>query len=187
MYASTAVVVQLRRVHLKSQKKAMTPLLRKCLNSILDVKLATRIKVGNLIFLCTSCAVNLRAWITGSRPSMPFAVPMAWRELKIMVQTVISCWQMFWADHYQNDDSLSVGLPNPRAVLTIGDVGETVTKETEDCIDPDFQPLQCREPHLITQRELKFNDLVRDWNSLKESRGIAGLSASGMEFAGTRN
>src|ERR1043165_5524639 len=57
------------------------------------------------------------------------------------------------------DNSLSVGLSNPRAVLTIGDVGETVTKETEDCysIDPDFQPLQCGEPHLITQRELKFN------------------------------
>src|SRR5688572_5130552 len=59
-------------------------------------------------------------------------------------------------------DSLSVGLPNSRAVLTIGDVGETVTKEIEDCIDPDFQSLQCRESHLITQRELKFNDLVRD-------------------------
>ena len=61
-----------------------------------------------------------------------------------------------------HDDSLSVGLPNPRAVLTIGDVGETVTKETEDCIDLDFQPLECREPHLLTQPELKFNDLVRD-------------------------
>ena len=59
-------------------------------------------------------------------------------------------------------DSLSVGLPNPRSVLTIGDVGETVTKETEYCIDPDFQSLQCRESHLITQRELKFNDLVRN-------------------------
>jgi hypothetical protein len=45
------------------------------------------------------------------------------------------------------DDSLSVGLPNPWAVLTIGDVGEAVTKKTEDCIDPDFQPLLCREPH----------------------------------------
>jgi len=61
-----------------------------------------------------------------------------------------------------NDDSLPVGLPNPRAVFTIGDIGENVKKGTEDCIDPDFQPLQCREPHLITQPELKFNNLVRD-------------------------
>ena len=61
-----------------------------------------------------------------------------------------------------HDDSLPVGLPNPRAVFTIGDIGENAKKGTEDCIDPDFQPLQCREPHLITQPELKFNNLVRD-------------------------
>src|ERR1043165_8696455 len=80
-----------------------------------------------------------------------------------------------------HDDSRSVGLPNPRAVFTIGDVGETVTKETEDCIDPGLQPLQCRESHLIiiTQRELKFNDLVMDGNSLTGQEELLGSRLQG--------
>jgi len=87
MYAPTAVVPQ--RVHLKILKEGDNSLVKKAY----ELYFGDQDKGWIPKICCTSCAVNLRAWITGSRPgrpSMPFAIPMTRRELKIMFQTVIS-------------------------------------------------------------------------------------------------
>ena len=39
---------------------------------------------------CTVCYSGLTQWLSGKRNSMPFAVPMVWREQKIIMQTAIS-------------------------------------------------------------------------------------------------
>ena len=42
-------------------------------------------------FTCATCAMCLRNWLNGSRKSMPFAVPMIWREQKDHVNDCYFC------------------------------------------------------------------------------------------------
>lgn len=74
MYAPTAVVLQ--RVHLKISKEGDNSLVKKAYELYFEYKVGDQDKGWIPQICCTSCAVNLRAWITGSRPSMPFAIPM---------------------------------------------------------------------------------------------------------------
>ena len=79
MYASTAVALQ--RVHLQISKEGDNSLVKKAHELYFGYKADDQDKGWNPLdrpipqICCTSCAVNLRAWITGSRPSMPFAIP----------------------------------------------------------------------------------------------------------------
>jgi len=71
-----AVVLQLRRFHLKISNEGDDSLVKKAYELYFGYKVGDQDKGWVPKICCTSCAVNLRAWITGYRPSMPFAIPM---------------------------------------------------------------------------------------------------------------
>lgn len=141
---------------------------------------------------CASCATSLRAWLKGMRPSMPFAIPMIWREQKDHVTDCYFC--MTNVSGYSSKNRKLIEYPNLESAmrpvphdesLPVPNASEVWTLEDEEAMldepvqmeaagDPDFVPSTSSEPHLISQSEL--NDLVRD----------LGLSKSQAELLGSR-
>ena len=66
----------------KSQLRNMTPLVKKGYEKYFGCMLGDQDKSWAPHFTCSTCAMFLRNWLNGSRKSMPFAVPMIWREQK---------------------------------------------------------------------------------------------------------
>ena len=66
----------------KTQKVSMTPLVKKAYELYFGCKVGDQDKVWAPHICCKHCAVNLRGWVQGTALSMPFAVPMVWREQK---------------------------------------------------------------------------------------------------------
>ena len=66
----------------KNQKVRITALVKKAYELYFGCKIGDQDKSWAPHICCKICAVGLRGWVNGSRPSMPFAVPMVWREQK---------------------------------------------------------------------------------------------------------
>ncbi|KAL4703573.1 hypothetical protein ACJJTC_001593 [Scirpophaga incertulas] len=101
---------------------------------------------------CVSCHVTLIQWLKGNRSSMPFAVPMAWREPTNHFNDCYFC------------------LTNTE-VRRWSETAELL----ENTIDPTYIP-PSSEPHLIQQNEL--NDLARDLGLSKQQSELLELWAA---------
>ena len=66
----------------KTKKVRITALVKKACELYFGCKIEDQDKSVAPHVCCKICAVILRGWVKGSRPSMPFAVPMVWREQK---------------------------------------------------------------------------------------------------------
>ena len=145
-------------------------------------------------YLLQNCPINLRGWMKGSKPSMPFAVPMVWHEQKDHHTDWYFCWTKISGVSFKHRKSIqypnlpsamkpvqhgdNLPIPKPPANWTLesgdDDDDERVVAEnmdTEGDNDPDFHPPESY-PHLITQPEL--NDLVRDLNLSKRQSELLG-------------
>ena len=67
-------------VTLKVHRRNMTSLVGKAYELYFQCKIGDQDKAWAPHYSCARCAVGLRSWLKGSRKSMPFAVPMVWRE-----------------------------------------------------------------------------------------------------------
>lgn len=69
-------------VTFKSQKRNITPLIRKAYNLYFGCKVGDQDKKWAPHICCNTCTNCLRDCLNGKSRSMPFAVPMVWREPK---------------------------------------------------------------------------------------------------------
>lgn len=178
----------------KTQKVSITPLVKKAYELYFGCKVGDQDKMWAPHICCKNCAVSLRGWVKGSRPSMPFAVPMVWREQKDHYTDCYFCLTKISGVSFKHrksiqypnlpsamrpvphDDNLPVPKPPADWTLESGDDDddERAVAENMDTggdTDPDFQPPESH-PHLITQPEL--NDLVRDLNLSKRQSELLG-------------
>ena len=133
--------------------------------------------------------MNLRAWLNGVRKSMPFAIPMIWREPKnhstyyYFCTTIIIGFtsKLKKSIIYPNLNSAIRPIPHSDELLipkhpTNFDFDSNIESLDEDIVfldtDEDYVDKHTRIPHLIHQSEL--NDLIRDLNLTKNQAEILG-------------
>jgi hypothetical protein len=183
----------------KAQRRTITAIVKKAYDLYFGCKVGDQDKSWAPHICCETCASTLRKWIKGTRSSMPFAVPMVWREQKDHVTDCYFCLTKTSGYtsktkkliKYPNlpsairpvphNDSLLV--PQPPADWTMPDDDETVMGDEmrrDNVADPDFQPGLSNEPHFITQAEL--NDLVRDLNLSKRQAELLGSRLQGWNL-----
>lgn len=63
-----------------SQKRSITTMVKKAYHLYFGCKIGDQDKRWAPHICCNTCATNLRQWLNRKRKSMPFAVPMIWRE-----------------------------------------------------------------------------------------------------------
>ena len=68
-------------VTLKSQKRTITPLIKKTYSLYFGGKIEDLDKLWGPHIYCISCVAGLTTWIKHKRSSVGFAIPMIWREL----------------------------------------------------------------------------------------------------------
>jgi hypothetical protein len=65
---------------LADHKRAISSFVKNCYLAYFGCKLGDQDKPWAPHVVCQSCEMNLRHWFTGRRKSMPFGIPMIWRE-----------------------------------------------------------------------------------------------------------
>jgi len=139
--------------------------------------------------ICATCGRYLMAWINGTQKSMPFAVPMIWRE---QANHVTDCY--FCATNlsgysiktrhkikYANVNSASKPVPHskeipppicPRKNICSEDNASTISSKLTEFTSDNDLGTESGTPHFLTQSDL--NDLVRDLNLSKFKAEILG-------------
>lgn len=176
---------------LKKQKRKINSKVKKAYNLHFGCKLGDQDKKWAPHVCCGSCALGLEKWIQGSRSSMPFGVPMIWREAKDHTTDCYFCLTKIAGFTSKNKSKIvyhdlqsairpvphSDKLPLPtRPAVDEMNVRESDTSEESSSIvdaDPEYEESSGL-PHFISQPEM--NDLVRD----------LGLSKTKSELLGSR-
>nr|CAH7753306.1 unnamed protein product [Callosobruchus chinensis] len=162
---------------LKTQRKPLSPLLKTAYKFYFDCQVGDQDKTWAPSVCCTTCYSSLIKWLKGTRKSMPFAVPMVWREPRChltdcyfcMTSTVGFLSKSKHTIQYPNvpsalrnvshNDSLPIPVPPQTYTLQTelqpGTPNDTSTDDEEHSADS-----VSRQPHLLTQAEL--DDLIRD-------------------------
>jgi hypothetical protein len=78
-------------VTFSSQKRAITPIIRKAYHLYFGCQIGDQDKSWAPQICCNTCAANLRKWLSRKRPSVPFAIPMVWREQTIHISDCYVC------------------------------------------------------------------------------------------------
>ena len=161
------------------QRKRITSEIKKLYNAYFDCKLGDQDKPWAPHIVCESCSVSLRRWFSGLLRSMPFAVPMVWRESTNHATDCYFCLTNVKGMNKKNKHKIqypdvpsairpvphSDNLPIPIAPLQLADLPDTESDRDSDSDDV-YQPDDA-EPKLFSQDDL--DDLVRDLDLPKTS------------------
>jgi hypothetical protein len=173
---------------LKRQRR-MTPLLCEAYEKYFGWKVGDQDRPWAPQLSCLNCFTNLTGWMNGSRKSMPFAIPMVWREPHDHITDCYFCLTECPGNlnsktkkhvSYPNLPSAtrpilhSVDLPVPPNPVSNEVCEGTSGSATSSHQSEQYVPEETKEPHLINQ--LDFNDLIRD----------LALSKSQSELLGSR-
>ena len=187
-------------VTFKSRRRSFTPLFKKFCDHYFGCKVGDLNKSWAPHFYCVTCARLLAAWAKDSR-SMPFAIPMVWREPTDHVSDCCFCQTSITgvtanSKHtvqYPNlpsamspvHESAELPVPNPRTNMTLSD-GESSDEDVGqannnmDCDPTITGACSSSEPHLLTQGGL--NDIVRDLNLSKKQAEPLGSRLKGWNL-----
>lgn len=174
----------------KGRQRRMTPLLCEAYEKYFGCKVGDHGRPWAPQFCCLNCFTNLLGWMNGSRKSMPFAIPMVWREPSDHSTDCYFCLNSIAG--MSSKTKKQVDYPNvPSAIRPVPhsddlpvppnplsganeDLSSASSKDgdIEDQSDEAFVPHDDKEPHLITQDEL--SDLIRDLNLTKTQSEILG-------------
>lgn len=66
---------------LPKQRRNITDVVKKSYLAYFGIKLGDQSKPWAPHKICRACIEGLRHWVNGKRPSLPFGIPMVWREL----------------------------------------------------------------------------------------------------------
>jgi hypothetical protein len=78
-------------VVLKSQRKPLSQLVRNAYELYFGCKVGDQDKVWAPKICCSSCSRTLAGWFKGTHKSVPFAVPMVWREHRHHLKNCCFC------------------------------------------------------------------------------------------------
>lgn len=180
---------------LKSQARSISEEVKRAYFLYFKCQIGDQDKTWAPHVCCVSCHINLVQWMHRKKKSMPFAVPMVWREPTDHVRDCYFCITKTEGFSKKQRDKIqypnlpsairpvphSEELPVPIAPLNLDNIvlGDSssstesdlqLPKHTTD--DPTFLPSTSSEPHLITQN--KLNDLVRDLGLSKQKSELLG-------------
>ena len=183
-------------VTLKSQRKQISALVEEAYALYFGCKVGDQDKSWAPHLCCSRCARYLRGWLKGTHRSMPFSIPMIWREPKDHVSDCYFCLTKIsgftakskHAINYPNlpsairpvlhDDTVQV--PISPAIDTLDSDSEDLNNE-EPCLDNSEHLFQSTsEPHFLTQADL--NDLARDLNLSKLQSELLGSRLQGWNL-----
>ena len=172
------------------QRHKITPFVKSVYYAYFGVKLGDQDKPWAPHKVCRGCVSSLRQWSIGKRKSLPFGVPMVWREPNGHGKECYFCSCVVAGFNSKNKHKIQYpnlpsairpvplgrGIPiplPPRYLETVEDfVGEESLSDSQmsECSEYEYEGDQ--KPKLFTQAEL--NDLVRDLNLPKDSALILG-------------
>lgn len=173
----------------KAYQKPISPLVKKAYELYFGCKVGDQDKPWAPKVCCSSCSRTLTGWLKGTHKSMPFAVPMVWREPRNHVDDCYFCITNIKgitsktkrSIQYPNipsamrpvphDDSLPIPQPPDSYTLDSESHSGSTSPEAGPSYIPSAHDLPDT-PHLITQSEL--NDLVRDLDLPKTKAELLG-------------
>lgn len=181
---------------LSAQRRPITEDLKKMYLLYFGCPLGDQDKPWAPHIICTGCSSGLRNWLNRRRTSMPFAIPMLWREPRDHINDCYFCRVNTTGYSAKtkhkivypsldsairpvlHDESLPVPLPPDDGLASEEDDQENAdnAKHVPETSDQDYLGDDDTEPKTFTQAEL--NDLVRD---LKLSKDQAELLASRLK------
>lgn len=173
----------------KAYQKPLSSLVKKAYELYFGCKVGDEDKSWAPKMCCSSCSRTLTGWLKGTHKSMPFAVPMVWREPRNHVDDCYFCMTNIKgitsktkrSIQYPNIPSAlrpvphgnSLPVPQPPESYTLD--SESDSESTSPEAGPSYIPSSHElpdTPHLITQGEL--NDLVRDLDLPKSKAELLG-------------
>lgn len=174
-------------VVLPDRQAKITDFVKKAYHAYFGVKLGDQDKPFAPHICCKTCVENLRDWRNKKRKSMPFGVPMVWREGKDHVTDCYFCMTNLQGinrknkHHVQYPDVPSAikpvphgpDIPVPEPDVTMESSSDPEFSDTTDTAEfGAYKPEEDDRPVPLTQAEL--NDLTRDLNLSKESAQLLG-------------
>lgn len=170
---------------LGKQSRRITSSVRQLYKAYFEIDLGDQDKPWAPHTVCVTCISRLGLWSKGKSKSMPFGIPMVWREQKnhhddcyfCMVKPLGKNAQSRKFVQYPNIPSAmrpvphSDEVPIPAVPLHLLDIrsSETSSSEGKQAEDEEYNPSTSRagKPQCFTQDEL--DDLVRDLGLSRES------------------
>lgn len=173
----------------RNQRNSITHFLKQCYFAYFGCKLGDQDKSWAPHTACKPCVENLRQWHDGKAKSMPFGVPMIWREPTNHFDNCYFCltntkgFSKKNKKHVQYPNLPSALRPVPHCEeIPIPTPPETLQEVDTDSDQPDYHSHEdvCDEdftgssdkPIPLSQTDL--DDLVRDLNLSKESAELLG-------------
>lgn len=178
---------------IKSQRRSITAEIKQLYRLYFGCPLGDQDKLWAPHVICTSCSSGLRDWAKKRKQSMPFAIPMIWREPRNHDDDCYFCLVNVTGyssrnKHkiiYPNCDSAMRPVPHDKTLAVPAPPKAGWQYETEEegimeddmaardsspqpgcSSDPDFVPQESPCPEPFSQNEL--NDLIRDLGLTKE-------------------
>lgn len=174
------------KVTLPDRQARITDFVKKSYHAYFGVKLGDQDKPFAPHICCKSCVEGLRAWKNKTRKSLPFGIPMVWREGKDHTTDCYFCMTDLKGvnrkkqKHVKYPDVPSAIKPiphGPDVPIPEPDVdSESSSAPDGDEMDADasgaYESTENDRPVPLNQEEL--NDLTRDLNLSKESAQLLG-------------
>lgn len=178
---------------IKSQSRSLTRTIKQAYYLYFGCHVGDQDKQWAPHVCCITCYVVLAEWVKGKKQSMPFAVPMVWREPTNHCNDCYFCLTKTAGYSKKNKCTIEypnvpsamrpvlhgAGLPVPIPPANWTNVNTSSSEEDAyleqehaSDVDPSYNPDNPREPHLIKQSEL--NDLVRDLGLSKQQSELLG-------------
>lgn len=192
------------------QRQNITKFVENVYFAYFGVKLGDQDKAWAPHKVCRTCVEALRLWKSGKKKSLPFGIPMVWREPANHYDDCYFCMTKIFGYSANNKNSIvypnlpsairpiphddTVPVPTPPDVLVdvLAEFSSQTSGSEPDEADEIYQPEEDKSPKLFTQGEL--NDLVRDLNLTKDAAEVLGsrlksknLLAPGVAFSWYRH
>lgn len=199
----------------KKQKQNITETVKKLYNEYFMMKLGDQDKVWAPHVVCRTCVEALRNWKKEKKASLPFGIPMVWREQKNHYDDCYFC--MINTSGFNTKNKMTITYPSlPSAIRPVPHGADLPVPDPQRCVDDEmstdnsdveremqagcfnaehdeYVPEEKLDtPSLFTQGEL--NDLVRDLSLSKIDSELLGsrlkdknLLSPGVTFSWYRN
>ena len=162
------------------QKKRITSEIKKIYYAYFGCKLGDQDKLWAPRIICNTCSTSLRKWFSRKIKSMPFAVPMIWREPTNHATDCYFCMTNVKGMNKKNKNKIkypdipsairpvphSDDLPIPIPPLQLAELSESESDDDRDSGDV-YNPAEDKQPKLFSQDDL--DDLMRDLDLPKAS------------------
>ena len=168
----------------KSQRRPITPVLKNLYQQYFQIPLGDQDKDWAPHVICTSCSNGLRDWLNRRKTSMPFAIPMVWRESKNHIDDCYFCCVNVVGFSTKNkntivypnldsarrpiphDDTLPIPVPPFEEPECVDDTNPDQSSDHDDDDDDEYLPEKNAYPKRFNQQDL--NDLIRDLSLPKD-------------------